>query len=312
MKRNKIKIQYVVEEFKDSQENEYNKKFFLEDMLAKFSNRLSKGQEGDIGVAADNLYCHIEFNAKRGILDILDGNMDGWKAVKRLLQYESWYFQYNCKRHEQLPRLHQIYRSNNATLCFAHLIIHEDYELAKWYGGRLEKNFTNQLMGNWVDTPFEPFMVCLYHLWQSLPLMQGLPENIDLDIYQDILDYWNGPEDKFRASLVEACQYHMDRIDDPDSEYKEFCWSPYSLFPVEILAILKVRKLLGLSVPTVDHELMRLPTAMPPYPMPGVEDELFEKVKLAAQKYVPLDFGNEELSSSLGGKIKGIIKKLKK
>ncbi len=122
MKRIKIEIKAVVDEFRDSQQNQFNIEKHGDSSLTEILKNLSKNTEGGVGVASWRLYTHIEFNAVEGVLDILDGNMDGWKAVKRLLQYESWYFQYDCKRHEQLPRLHQIYRSNNATLCIGEMV----------------------------------------------------------------------------------------------------------------------------------------------------------------------------------------------
>ena len=86
----------------------------------------------------------------------------------------------------------------------------------------------------------------------------------------------------------------------------------FMFFSFDIHEILIVASMLCRLFLCVANERIRWPTAMPPYPMPDIEDELFEKVKIAAQKYVPLDFVNEESSSSLGGKIKSIIRRLKK
>lgn len=60
-----------------------------------------------------------------------------------------------------------------------------------------------------------------------------------------------------------ACDYHLAQSVDAQ-EHRQFVWAPYDLFPVDILAIARVREKQGLPMPEVDHPLMQTPLAKPP------------------------------------------------
>ncbi|MCO7637048.1 hypothetical protein NJI34_09685, partial [Pseudomonas sp. S 311-6] len=92
-----------------------------------------------------------------------------------------------------------------------------------------------------------------------------------------------------------ACDTHVERIAltsrELDSGNFEF-GSPFeAVYPAEILAILNLRRSLGLATPFIDHPLMKTPYAALTCP-PGTrfeKDELLERFLLAARKYDPED-----------------------
>ena len=62
----------------------------------------------------------------------------------------------------------------------------------------------------------------------------------------------------------------------------------YNLFPLEILAIQRIRREQGLPTPEIDHPLMQTPLAHPPEVMPHVEDELLNQVIAKVRKELPI------------------------
>jgi len=100
-----------------------------------------------------------------------------------------------------------------------------------------------------------------------------------LGVYVEVLDSWQDNQ-RLQASLLEACNYHCERIYSPtdEEESPEFIWEPYIVFPAEILAIQRVRHDMGLTTPVIEHPLMQSPLADPPREPPDFEDELLAQV----------------------------------
>lgn len=101
----------------------------------------------------------------------------------------------------------------------------------------------------------------------------GLPEP-DLEKYALPKDpvwmhyayHWKEPDlEKFREIVLQVCDVHLERIAITDKEFdsQEFDFnSPYeALYPVEILFVLRLREMIGLTNPEIDHPLMNTPYA---------------------------------------------------
>jgi hypothetical protein len=88
------------------------------------------------------------------------------------------------------------------------------------------------------------------------------PGVASLGVYRAIFDSWHEPVD-FASALLDACDYHLDHATYSDAD-KEFLTAPYDLFPVDIVAIARVREKQGLPMPELDHPLMKTPLAKPP------------------------------------------------
>ncbi|MET3674711.1 MULTISPECIES: hypothetical protein [unclassified Pseudomonas] len=109
-----------------------------------------------------------------------------------------------------------------------------------------------------------------------------------------LVAHWREPDpDKLAPILVAACDTHVQRIAltsrELDSGNFEF-GSPFeAVYPAEILAILNLRRSLGLPNPSIDHPLMKTPYARLTCP-PGMRfepDELLMRFLAAACKHDP-------------------------
>jgi len=84
-----------------------------------------------------------------------------------------------------------------------------------------------------------------------------------------------------------VCDYHCQQCFDSPGEQADFVWFPYNVFPVEILAIQRVRKDLGLSVPLIVHPLLDSPLVQVPSTPPLVQDALLGRIKERARTDFP-------------------------
>lgn len=82
--------------------------------------------------------------------------------------------------------------------------------------------------------------------------------------WMPLVQYWNSDDiDKVRSVLLDACNIHIERIalstGERNSGNFEF-FTPYlAVHPTEILAVLRLRDVLGLENPDLDHPLMNTP-----------------------------------------------------
>ncbi|MCO7634924.1 hypothetical protein NJF54_24190 [Pseudomonas guariconensis] len=130
--------------------------------------------------------------------------------------------------------------------------------------------------------------------WLGKPLdldKHALPRD---PAWGQLVAHWREPDpEKLLPVLLTACDTHVERIAltsrELDSGNFEF-GSPFeAVYPAEILAILNLRRSLGLTNPFIDHPLMKTPYAALTCP-PGTrfeKDELLERFLLAARKYDP-------------------------
>ncbi|MCO7634922.1 hypothetical protein NJF54_24180 [Pseudomonas guariconensis] len=130
--------------------------------------------------------------------------------------------------------------------------------------------------------------------WLGKPLdldKHALPRD---PAWGQLVAHWREPDpEKLLPVLLAACDTHVERIAltsrELDSGNFEF-GSPFeAVYPAEILAILNLRRSLGLTNPFIDHPLMKTPYAALTCP-PGThfeKDELLERFLLAARKHDP-------------------------
>ncbi|EJQ9336474.1 hypothetical protein NYF37_004818, partial [Salmonella enterica] len=123
-----------------------------------------------------------------------------------------------------------------------------------------------------------------------------LDQPLDLDRYAlprdpawgPLVSLWRDPDpDKLLPALISACEVHVARIAlterESDSGNFEFDTPLLAVHPTEILAVLRLRDLLGLPNPMqIDHPLMQTPyaqiTCTPAFlTSRGLRDELLEK-----------------------------------
>lgn len=215
-----------------------------------------------------------------GALAVLNGDHGGWGRLAKSANF--WYWDHRIEIHRsgegrfRINKLGMAYTPKVA-LCLAHLMANGWIEQAKWLGDRLVSGFSSpKAPFAWPNTPFEPFITCLFQKWQGVPEDERVFADADLEVYGPVLASLEADEASFESAVVGACDYHVERIGDPDDlGYPEFHWPVYNVFPAEILAIERVRGWLGHPVPRLEHVILDNPLARLPEQMPTGDDELW-------------------------------------
>lgn len=143
----------------------------------------------------------------------------------------------------------------------------------------------------WEDKPLCGLVLRIWLLMAGKAKPNTMPEGLPTcGIYSGLFEHWDD-EEKLTDSIIGACDYHLDRIEENpaiDYDVPEFGIRPYNVLPVEILALRTLRKHFGLSTPWPDHPLLssvfvrNLPDELPPS-----ENELIQRVAKAVQSIFP-------------------------
>jgi hypothetical protein len=153
-------------------------------------------------------------------------------------------------------------------------------DMGVWFGKRLTAALQRptKAINGLTTVPLHPFALHLFARWRGLPLEYPGSADTRLAVYRGLLDSWDDDR-AFADRLVAAADYHVEQaFDDSDDQTQDFFHPLYRLFPVEILAIKRVREEQGRSMPEIDHPLMQTPLAKPPKALPPAEDELLKAV----------------------------------
>jgi hypothetical protein len=100
----------------------------------------------------------------------------------------------------------------------------------------------------------------------------------ELGPYADILSTWDDPI-ALAGPLAKICDYHCQNMIDKGTD-EEFDIAPFDLYPVEILAIYKIRERLGLETPKIEHPLLATPIAsLAPRQITQIDDPILRRVE---------------------------------
>lgn len=128
-----------------------------------------------------------------------------------------------------------------------------------------------------------PFVVSVFARWKDIALPPEEFPFVIPDGYQDLLQNLSEDSDELRPAIVKACDFHLSRSKDhTDSETYEFAHPVDAIHPVEILLVLRVRQLLGLNNPEVDHPLLNSPMGKLPNAkcsLPAELTPILERIK---------------------------------
>lgn len=220
-----------------------------------------------------------------GAIAVCNGNTTGWSQVRLGFLYHTW--KIRCRfaledREKDNPK----YKIRNPLFadiephCLAQAIATGEDAFAHGLGQKLLANFQSYEGGDafFYHVPFRPLMLRLYALWTGadIPFRDDVPD--PLGRYQQLIDNWQDAQ-AFHQSLLDACAYHCEQcFEDADMKH-DFGWPPYDIFPVEILAIQRIRHDLGLPVLTIRHPLLESPLIHIPDMPPPVHDDFLDRVK---------------------------------
>jgi hypothetical protein len=124
------------------------------------------------------------------------------------------------------------------------------------------------------------FVLRLFADWRGDGLSHTWPSwGSDVPIYSGILERWRDPNPQVLTPwLLAACDRHThESLGDTEENAHDFGDDRLTRTPIEILMIFRLRQLMGLTNPVVDHPLMEPPfDCLPETQPPFVPDELMQ------------------------------------
>lgn len=112
----------------------------------------------------------------------------------------------------------------------------------------------------------QAFMLRLFADWRG-GIAHSWPANVlDEPCYEGILAHWRDPDPEILARhLHDACERHARQAKwDTSTKFYDFGDEVCMRVPLEILLVFRLRQLVGLDSPVIDHELMAPPFARLP------------------------------------------------
>jgi hypothetical protein len=138
------------------------------------------------------------------------------------------------------------------------------------------------------------FMLRLFASWRGNDVAHRWPEwGHEVPIYEKILELWREKDSQDLTKwLLAACDRHTHQSR-YNSEKFQFDFGDYRVTrtPIEILMVLRLRQLEGLSIPAIEHPILDAPFEHLPAPQPGFPpDELMQgTLKRAKEDWLNFD-----------------------
>lgn len=138
---------------------------------------------------------------------------------------------------------------------------HEAFSLAKLQVAGLQRGYYE-----FGGAPTSNFILrlILEFLGEHTAFIQagGLPT---VPVLHGLATYWRAPNPQtVEPWLLAACDFHTHNCSGKDRNRGEFANAKFARIPIEILLVLKLRQLLGLENPILDHPLMQSSFGLPP------------------------------------------------
>lgn len=242
-----------------------------------FNNILGSTNPGYAGSQLD--YMATWLGAK-GAAELLSGNINGWKTINLSLEYRFnslqlmiLGFDANTKRNKKSTIL-----LSKAALTLAHAIACDNMRVYEHLGPRVLKSKADNTFIGWNSQSFEPFIARIY-----LEYASEQPANCDIEI----LDFYEGVIEgvifnKYNSEkyIVNMCEYHLMRTDSAGiPEELIYFTHLYSVYPVEIIAFIKLCQKRGIQIKDVKHPLLNTLLETPPKITLPLKDDVLSFVK---------------------------------
>lgn len=127
------------------------------------------------------------------------------------------------------------------------------------------------------QAPIFHFMLRLLADYLNEPPHLLVGKALDEPIFVALLKLWRDPDpEALVPACLAACDFHTHRCWD---EFQEFAMDHWVYIPIEILLLFKLRQLLGLQNPTLDHPIMNSPLGVLPEEVRCEPDDLIRRVR---------------------------------
>lgn len=130
------------------------------------------------------------------------------------------------------------------------------------------------------EYPIYCFLLRLFADYFCMPVVPFSDKVKDEVLFQHLFDKWKNPEfDRLKELCVLVCDYHLTRCKpSKGNDWYEFSNLSWSLWPIEINLLFKLRELLGLNNPDINHPLMNTTLGQLPAEKEFVLDDLLLQV----------------------------------
>ena len=228
---------------------------------------------------------------RQGEIDILEGINVGWPQMRRGIEHRYW----SLRIHSGL---HGIVSWDDPPQICSAIAVTMALALRQWPLALFSRSVLLRLMmecshkPDWQYSPFTAFSIRLCQLWSgTVEEQETVPTTESLGDYRGIIAQWAEGGHGLEKALWEACDFHCVTLRPrPNGEGDYELAGDAAAFPCDILAIYRIRELLGLDTPKISRPLLDSPLANPPFHIPRIEDPLLDQV---ARKFCA-EFSQEE------------------
>jgi hypothetical protein len=253
-------IEFIGKEIKDWTEDRSNKDRFYEEPLCEL-NEYIKGIKKNPGILSTRIGYLGEWYLSKHIVDSLFDSTNVNDYLYKSCLYSQWmirisdaFFNLETKRPKK--------DFNEFGLILSHLLAAGSYSEAKTAGYIILNGLQKGLFLGIGSTRLSPFILGLFCQWQHIDfLLEEYKNFMPIDEYRGVLEVWDSQDLKLvQSKLFDACDLHISRSKwGTNKEFFEFSQDEFMIYPVEILAVLRLREFLGLENPILNHKLMNSP-----------------------------------------------------
>jgi hypothetical protein len=228
------------------------------------------------------------WNARRGVVLISEGDARGWFNLLRSAQYSFWNIRIRSRSYDRaenkLKALDFTASIIDAGQCGIACMALGAWTETEWMAHRLQQSRTDGSITPWTWYHAVPRLVIALQRFVEVRKDVG---DLELAVYKDIFVHWNN-RINLQQALLSAADYHVENLrDKSNAGIAEFTHPPVDIFPAELIAVQRVREKLGLKTPAIDHPLMNTPFASPPKDLRPEPDELLAEVLYNVRTIIP-------------------------
>jgi hypothetical protein len=292
----KKQTEKALAELKEWVADPFNESFMFQRPLNKLQTFASSGGV-DVGEILESLSAFSTWYASVAVVEMFAGRSSDGLCDSFWCDYfhhtiMRWSFQRQRKKQRSLLSAFSS-KQPRPTISFTEqgLLLAKSFALGLVDEGEAigQEAFTGLEDGRYYGTSkLTPFVLRVFAKWKDL----ALPAEFSFDVpepYQALLDNLVATPDKIGPVIAGACDFHLSRSKFPTiDDVFEFPQPEKAIYPVEILYVFRIRQILGLSNPEVDHPLMNSPLGKLPQIQCSISASL-KTVRDGIKRDFPLD-----------------------
>jgi hypothetical protein len=222
--------------------------------------RVGEGSRRRVGLALGWMSTWYLADAARAVLD---GAPDALERLDRAHQFGIWHIRLTAPGSGTKPK--PIHSLRDLGLTLARALALGRLDEAEELGGLMLRGLVGGLVHGAGVTWVGVFLLRLHGSWKQVDVWMPDQVFLPLEGYQPLLDHWQIADDALVSrAILQACDFHTRLNGDLDDErIVDFWIEVYQIYPVEILAVLRLRQVLGLATPPLSHPLLDSPLGRP-------------------------------------------------